>query len=160
VIKKRLLIYFLIGFLISSGITLVAPLDSARADFSGSFANWSKTGSWQVPNSSTLTSSTMTIIGPDGASAGSVSFWKITIPSGVTLISFTCNYISLDSANPSYDPGEDINNGITNTLINSGSRNTNYDCSRSNISVTSNTDFIFRVRTTDGCCGAGQIGSK
>ena len=157
-IKKRLLIYFLIGFLLSSGITLVAPLDSARADFSGSFApgNWSTTGSW-AGNTSTLTSSAMTIRGPDGTSGGSLSLYKITIPSGVTLISFTCNYISLDSASPSYDPGEYIINGTTTPLINSGSRNTNYDCSRSNISVTAGAIFTFQVRTTDGCCGAATM---
>jgi len=158
VIKKRLLIYFLIGFLLSSGITVVAPLDNARADFSGSFApgNWSPTGSW-AGNTSTLTSSTMTIIGPDGTSGGSVSLYKITIPSGVSTISFTCNYISFDSADPSYDPGEYINNGAPTTLIKSGSRNTNYDCSKSNVSVTSGTIFTFQVRTTDGCCGGATM---
>ena len=157
-IKKRLLIYFLIGFLLSSAITVVAPLDNARADFSGSFApaNWSTTGSW-AGNTSTHTSDTMTIRGPDGTSAGSLSLYKITIPSGVTKISFTCNYISLDTGGPQYDPGEYIINGATTTLINSGSRNTNYDCSRSDISVTAGAIFTFQVKTTDGCCGAATM---
>jgi len=159
VIKKRLLIYFLIGFLLSSGITVVTPLDNARADFSGSFApgNWSNTGSWAGNTSSTLTSSTMTIIGPDGAGGNSVSLYKITIPSGVSTISFTCNYISFDSASPWYDPGEYINDGATTTLINSGSRNTNYNCSKSNVPVTSGKIFTFQVRTTDGCCGGATM---
>ena len=150
-IKKRLLIYFLIGFLLSSAITVVAPLDNARADFSGSFApgNWSTTGSW-ASNTSTLTSSTMTIRGPDGTSGGSLSMYKITIPSGVTTISFTCNYATSDSGGSSYDPGEYVNNGAVTNLSTS-------NCSKSNVSVTATKDFIFRVRTTDGCCGAATM---
>ena len=151
-IKKRFLVCFLISSLLSSAITVVAPPDNARADFSGSFAfgNWSTAGSWAGNTSTFNNSSTMTIRGPDGTSGGSVSMYKITIPSGVTTISFTCNYTTSDSGGSSYDPGEYVNNGAVTNLSMS-------NCSKSNVSVTANKDFIFRVRTTDGCCGAATM---
>ncbi len=101
VINKRLKLVAAI----SATLTLLINGQSAFADFSGDFAPDKWTYSETAPGpSASLNSTTMVLISADnGCCTANTGLYSITIPNGVSTISFTFSYITNDGAGSSYD---------------------------------------------------------